>query len=197
MPGFYSYNFVCCVTLKALPEVEKNPMNYPAIFTSLLLCGVLSAQSAAPASGGAPKSPAAKSSTAAKPASPAPGTRFHPERFAGRAGTYYRLIWGVDDLSVKWAESGEVIRFTYEVLDPAKAKELNEKKLEPSLIDEKAHVKLSIPQMDKVGKLRQTATPEAGKKYWMLFSNKGGYVKRGDRVTVVIGRFRADGLVVD
>jgi hypothetical protein len=30
-----------------------------------------------------------------------------------------------------------------------------------------------------------------------LFSNKGGYVKRGDRVTVVIGKFRADGLVVD
>jgi hypothetical protein len=172
-------------------------MNYPAILTSLLLCGVLSAQSAAPVSSGAPKSPAANSSTAAKPASPAPGTRFHPERFPGRAGTYYRLIWGVDELSVKWAESGEVIRFTYEVLDPAKAKELNEKRLEPSLIDEKAHVKLSIPQMDKVGKLRQTTTPEAGKKYWMLFSNKGGYVKRGDRVSVVIGKFHADGLVVD
>jgi len=172
-------------------------MNYPAIFTSLLLCGVLSAQSAAPASSGAPKSPAAKSSAAAKPASPAPRTRFHPERFAGRAGTYYRLIWGVDELSVKSAESGEVIRFTYEVLDPAKAKELNEKRLEPSLIDEEAHVKLSIPQMDKVGKLRQTTTPEAGKKYWMLFSNKGGHVKRGDRVSVVIGKFHADGLVVD
>jgi hypothetical protein len=31
----------------------------------------------------------------------------------------------------------------------------------------------------------------------MLFSNKGGYVKRGDKVNIVIGKFRADGLVVD
>ena len=39
--------------------------------------------------------------------------------------------------------------------------------------------------------------PVAGKSYWMAFSNKGRLVKRGDRVTVVIGPFRADGLVVD
>lgn len=173
-------------------------MNYSAIFTSVLLCGALSAQSTAPASNNAKTSPAAQPSTsAAKPATGATASHYHPDRFAGRAGTYYRLVWGVDGLAVKSAEAGEVIRFTYEVLDPAKAKELNDKKIEPTLIDEKAHVKLSIPQMDKVGKLRQTAPPEAGKKYWMLFSNKGGYVKRGDRVTVVIGKFRADGLVVD
>ncbi len=61
---------------------------------------------------------------------------------------------------MKWAESGEVIRFTYEVLDPAKAKELNDKKIEPSLIDERAHVKLVIPQMDKSGKT--TSDDESG-----------------------------------
>jgi hypothetical protein len=174
-------------------------MNFSAIFISLLLCGALSAQSAAPASTGTPTSATAQSSPAAvKSASAAaPTSRYRPDRFAGRAGTYYRLVWGIDSLSVKSAEAGEVIRFTYEVLDPVKAKELNDKKIEPSLIDERAHVKLVIPQMDKVGKLRQTSPPEAGRKYWMLFSNKGGYVKRGDRVTVVIGKFRADGLVVD
>jgi hypothetical protein len=31
----------------------------------------------------------------------------------------------------------------------------------------------------------------------MAFSNKGRPVKRGDRVDVVIGKFRAEGLVVD
>jgi hypothetical protein len=172
-------------------------MNYSAICTSLLLCGVLSAQSAAPASTSTQKSPAAQPSATAKPATAVTGTRFRPERFGGRAGTYYRLMWGIDGLSVKWAEAGEVIRFTYEVLDPEKAKTLNDKKIEPRLIDERAHVKLVIPQMDKVGKLRQTSAPEAGRKYWMLFSNKGGYVKRGDRVNIVIGTFHADGLVVD
>jgi len=98
---------------------------------------------------------------------------------------------------VKWTESGEVIRFTYRVLDADKAKTLNDKKVEPALIDPQAGVKLVVPSMEKVGQLRQSSTPQAGKSYWMAFSNKGRLVKRGDRVNVVIGQFRADGLVVD
>jgi hypothetical protein len=140
----------------------------------------------------------AQSPAAARPTA-AIGTRSHyrPNRFAGRAGTYYKLVWGVDSLGVKWAESGEIIKFTYQVLDAEKAKTLNDKKNEPSLIDPRAGVKLVVPSLEKVGQLRQSATPEAGKSYWMAFSNKGRLVKRGDRVSVVIGQFRADGLVVD
>jgi hypothetical protein len=82
-------------------------------------------------------------------------------------------------------------------LDADKAKMLNDKQAEPALIDPKAQVKLVIPSLEKVGKLRQTAAPEAGKTYWMAFSNKGRLVKRGDHVDVVIGEFRAEGLVVD
>ena len=179
-------------------------MNWRSVFTSILLCSALFGQSAAPSN--QPKSnatPAAaqskKSAASAQPesqAKPVP-QHYRPQRFAGRAGRYYRLVWGIDGLSVKSAEGGEVVRFTYQVLDPAKAKMLNDKKLEPALIDEQAHVKLVVPLMDKVGKLRQSSPPEAGKTYWMLFSNKGGHVKRGDKVNVVIGDFRADGLVVD
>jgi hypothetical protein len=97
---------------------------------------------------------------------------------------------------VKSAESGEIIRFSYRVLDPEKAKTLNDKKNEPSLIDPRAGVKLVVPSLEKVGKLRQSSTPLAGKVYWMAFSNKGGYVKPGHKVSVEIGQFRADGLVV-
>lgn len=134
---------------------------------------------------------------AAKPAVTGSPSRYQPNRFAGRAGAYYRLIWGVESLSVKWVESGEMIRFTYHVLDADKAKALNDKKSEPSLIDLQAGVKLVVPALEKVGQLRQSGTPEAGKSYWMAFSNKGRMVKRGDRVNVVIGQFRAEGLVVD
>ena len=136
-------------------------------------------------------------SQATKPAATAPHSRYRPDRFAGRAGTYYRVAWGVDDLAVKWTESGEVIKFTYQVLDPNKAKPLNDKKSDPVLIDPQAGVKLVVPSLEKVGQLRQTSTPEEGKSYWMAFSNKGRHVKRGDRVNVVIGKFHADGLVVD
>lgn len=90
-----------------------------------------------------------------------------------------------------------MIRFSYYVLDADKAKPLNDKKSEPSLIDPAAGVKLVVPSLEKVGQLRQSSTPEAGKAYWMAFSNKGRLVKRGDRVNVVIGQFRAEGLVVD
>jgi len=123
--------------------------------------------------------------------------RYLPSRFSRRASMYYGAIWGVDSLGVKLTESGEVIRFTYRVLDADKAKALNDKKVEPSLIDPQAGVQLVIPSLENVGQLRQTATPEGGKSYWMVFSNKGRLVKRGDRVSVVIGQFRADGLVVD
>lgn len=144
---------------------------------------------AAQAASGGPAAAPGKRSAKASP--------YRPDRFAGRAGTYYRLVWGVEALGVKWTESGEVIKFSYRVLDPEKAKTLNEKRFEPSLIDPQAGVSLVVPTMDKIGQLRQSSTPEAGKSYWMAFSNKGRLVKRGHRVSVVIGKFRADGLVVD
>ncbi|MGB7848772.1 MAG: hypothetical protein WBL63_24385, partial [Candidatus Acidiferrum sp.] len=143
----------------------------------------------------------AGSQTASKAVSPKPtvGAPMHyqPDRFAGRARKYFALVWGVDSLSVKWTESGEVIRFAYRVLDAQKAMMLNDKKAVPELIDPQAGVKLVVPSLEKVGQLRQSSTPEAGRTYWMAFSNKGRPVKRGDHVAVVIGQFRAEGLVVD
>jgi hypothetical protein len=160
-----------------------------------------STPSQVPAAQPAKAAQSAAATTARKaPAPSKPGgqlSHYLPSRFAGRAGTYYRLVWGIESLSVKTVESGEVIRFTYRVLDPGKAKALNEKRNEPTLIDPQAGVSLVVPQMEKIGQLRQTAPPEAGKSYWMAFSNKGRMVKRGDRVEVVIGPFRAENLVVD
>src|SRR5262249_26694570 len=46
--------------------------------------------------------------------------RYRPARFSKRAEEYYGPIWGVDSLSVRWAESGEVIRFSYRILDAEK-----------------------------------------------------------------------------
>ena len=109
---------------------------------------------------------------------------------------YYEGVWGVGDLRVKTAESGELIRFDYRVLDPVKAAALSDKKAEPELVDAQAGVKLVVPQMEKIGKLRQSSTPKAGMVYWMAFSNPTRVVKAGHRVDVVIGAFRANGLVV-
>ena len=170
-----------------------------ASLASLLIAGWASAQTSAPPTAAPPAAAAPAAEGAPTPIAQhtAKTSPYKPDRFAGRAGTYYRMVWGVDSLIVKWGESGEVIRFTYRVLDADKAKVLNDKKFEPSLIDPKAGVKLVVPALENVGQLRQSAPPEDGKTYWMVFSNKGRLVKRGDHVNVVIGSFHADGLIVD
>jgi hypothetical protein len=112
------------------------------------------------------------------------------------ARNFYQLTWGVEPIGVKEVSSGLMIRFSYRVVDPEKAKALNDKKATPYLIDEKSRVKLVVPSLEKVGQLRQTGSPEAGKIYWMVFSNKGNIVKRGTPVSVEIGKFRVDRMVV-
>jgi hypothetical protein len=151
------------------------------------------ARAAVPPAGSAKKPAARPKAAVASYATP----RYQPDRFAGRARSYYRLIWGVDSLAVKWAESGEVIKFTYRVLDAERAQVLNDKRAEPSLIDPQAGVSLVVPSLENVGQLRQSVPPENGKSYWMVFSNKGRLVKRGDHVNIVIGSFHANGLIVD
>jgi hypothetical protein len=122
---------------------------------------------------------------------------YKPNRLPKREGEYFGLVWGIDSLRVRSVESGDLIRFSYRVLDPAKAKVLNDKKIDAFLDVPAAHVRLVIPSLEKVGQLRQGNTPLAGTSYWMAFSNPRITVKRGDRVNVVIGTFHADGLIVE
>jgi hypothetical protein len=155
----------------------------------------------------APSPTPAKPGTAAQSAAPAaPASSSHPavvwrgaqaNRLSGRAEMYYVGAWGVSDLHVKVAESGELIRFNYRIVDPAKAAALNDKKVDPELFDMQAGIKLSVPQMEKVGKLRQESTPKAGLSYWMAFANPTLAVRRGHRVNIVIGSFRATNLLVE
>src|ERR1700720_992742 len=93
---------------------------------SVLLAGVLASSILVlPVWGQAP-SPAAK---------PAAGTpyRKQPVQIPRRAQAYYGAVWGIESPSVKAVESGEIIRFSWRVIDADKAKTLNDKKLEPSL----------------------------------------------------------------
>jgi hypothetical protein len=174
---------------------------HPALRRAAFLAGAALAGAAAAAADSAPASataPATATAPAAGTATPAPRVSpYQPDRFAGRAGRYYATAWGIDTISVKLVESGELIRFSYRVIDPAHAAPLNDKRLKPSLIDISRGVSLVVPEMENVGMLRQTAVPQENRVYWIAFSNKGRFVKRGDRVDVVIGPFHATNLVVD
>ena len=169
--------------------------------TAMLLAGILasgilvSRMTAQPATPAQTPAPAPPSAPATRPAPVWQGSQLN--RISPRAEMYYEGVWGIGELRVKSVESGELIRFNYRVFDPAKAAALNDKKAEPQLLDAQAGVKLEVPQLEKVGKLRQSSTPKAGMTYWMAFSNPTMVVKRGHRVDLVIGSFRATNLVVE
>lgn len=116
---------------------------------------------------------------------------------SGRQAMTLRRLWGIEDVHVRYTASGEMIRFSYRVVEVEKAKMLNEKKNEPYMVVLKTGAKLAVPETEKVGKLRQTAEPKNGREYWMVFTNVGRLVQPGDHVNIVIGTFRANELVVE
>ncbi len=109
----------------------------------------------------------------------------------------YRRLWGIDNIQVRATASGSLIRFGYRVVDAARAKTLNDERATPYLLDASTGARLEVPETEMMGKLRQVAAPQNGRVYWMVFLNGNRFVMPGSRVSVVIGKFRADGLVVE
>lgn len=169
---------------------------------SLLLAGLLmSTMLISPNLAQSVQEPAAKATnTTAAPAPVVTAKRKASPYRPGVPGSgkeYYQAVWGVDNMLVRQMASGSLIRFSYRVIDPVRAKALGDKLATPVLYGQRSRALLHIPVMDKVGQLRQTGTAQTGREYWMVFSNKGNLVKPGDRVNVMIGSFHADGLMVE
>jgi hypothetical protein len=157
---------------------------------------VAQAGAAGPVPGDRPAAPAVSASDGATGRKTSP---YHAAaKLTPKAQTYYAAAWGVDKLRVRYTSSGNLIRFSYRVTDPNRAKALSAKASPPYLVGQKNNVVLQVPVMEKIGQLRQTAaTPVAGQEYWMVFSNKGNHIRPGDRVNVMIGSFHVEGLVVE
>jgi hypothetical protein len=171
---------------KQLIQIARKLVLAGFIASSILISTAL-AQTAAQSPAPAQNSPAASAPY-----------RNQPDRLAKRAVAYYEAVWGIEAPNVKAVESGVILRFSYTVLDPEKAKPLNDKKVDPFLISPEKGVKLVIPSLEQVGALRQTTiAPVTGQSYWMAFSNSGRLLRRGDRVDIVIGNFHARGLLVE
>ena len=161
-----------------------------AVFNGVLIALVAVAPVCAQADAAA-AAQASTSPTASKKSS------YKPDGLTQSARSYYSITLGVADMRVRRTNAGNLIRFTYRVTDPEKAKAINDRQATPYLIGHTSHVMLQVPVMEKVGPLRQATRPEANKEYWMVFSNKGDVVKVGERVSVVVGSFRVDGLRVE
>jgi hypothetical protein len=108
-----------------------------------------------------------------------------------------KRTWGIDIVGVHPVSSGFMLAFKYKILDPSKAKLLNERKQKAYLVDEATGTILAVPAMENIGELRAATTPQLDRTYFMIFGNPGRLVKAGARVSVVAGDFKIHGLVVE
>jgi len=105
--------------------------------------------------------------------------------------------WGVEVSSIRLSTHDYMIDYRYRVLDADKAADLHKRQIKPYLIHQESEKVLAVPDTAKLGPLRNSNMPQEGKIYWMFFGNTGKLVKAGDKVTVVIGDFRVENLVVE
>ncbi len=104
--------------------------------------------------------------------------------------------WGIELTALRMTAAGHMVDFRYRVLDKDKAAPLFKRKTKPYLIHQASGKVLAVPNTAKVGSLRNSNMPKQGRIYWMFFGNHG-VVKTGDKVSVVIGDFKADNLVIE
>lgn len=104
--------------------------------------------------------------------------------------------WGIEVTRLHLTANGYMVDFRYRVLDAKKAQELFSRQNKPYLIDQESGKVVAVPNIGKVGPLRNSNMPKEGKIYWMFFDNMSGLIKSGNKVTVVIGDFRAENLVI-
>ena len=105
--------------------------------------------------------------------------------------------WGIEITSLRMAAANHMVDFRFRVLDAKKADPLFVRQTKPYLVDQKSGKVLAVPNTAKIGPLRNSNIPQDGRIYWMFFGNAGKLVHAGDKVTVVIGDFRVENLVVE
>jgi hypothetical protein len=105
--------------------------------------------------------------------------------------------FGIKVVSLRPTAGGQMLDLRFQVIDPEKAKAVLDKSKKAYVQDGKTGKTLPVP-VTKAGSMRQTTPkPEAGRIYFMLFSNPGWMVKEGGSVSLLIGDFRKDGIIVD
>ena len=108
--------------------------------------------------------------------------------------------WGVKPVAIRLTCADYFVDFRYVIIDPDKAKAIlsrSKQNKEVFLLDQKTGKKFPVP-VTKIGPLRATTlSPKKGRQYTILFSNVGKSIKKGDKVSVIIGKFKAENLTVE
>jgi hypothetical protein len=108
--------------------------------------------------------------------------------------------WGVELHGIRLTSAGYMLDFRFRVLDADKALPLFDHRIKPHIVAERSNIKLPVPMAAKVGAFRPTnrgKNIKADKTYYMIFGNPDSHVKVGEKVTVVIGDFKVEHLMVN
>ena len=174
---------------------------------ALAMAGILSVVGCATTSGtgsatlapvpSAPDQPAPQPNTMVLPAPiPLPGP---PVLADPSIAVELKERWGVEIVGVRPTAAGTMLDFRYRVIDPGKALPLLDRTKKATLVIESTGEELVVPVPPKVGPMRQTVRYEEalpGRVYFIFFANPGRRVVAGDKVSIVIGDFRAEHLIV-
>jgi len=104
--------------------------------------------------------------------------------------------WGIQVERTMLSAGGYMVDFRFRVLNAAKARPILDRRTQPYLIDQATGAQFIVPSPPKIGQLRSGKTIREGAVYAILFANPGKYMKSGNKVTVVVGDFRARDIVI-
>ena len=94
------------------------------------------------------------------------------------------------------AAAGYMLDMRYRIIDAELAGRTLQRDTGLMLVDQATGTKLEVPNMAKVGKLRQLPGKDGDRIYWMFFNNPGGLVKAGAKVTLKLGDLKIEDIVV-
>jgi hypothetical protein len=114
-----------------------------------------------------------------------------------REKTFMKREWGVEIVFVRQTSAGYMLEFRYRVLDADKAEPLFDRQVKPVLTHVESGARMIVPTPAKTGALRNSNPPLDDHTYWMFFANPAKFVKPGDLVTIEIGDFVAENIVVE
>ena len=109
-----------------------------------------------------------------------------------------RQAAGIKVERITYAVGGMKLDLRYRVTNIAKARQIFTAKTPLALIDQATGKILGVPNMPKVGKLRQVPNQsEPWRVYWIMFDNPGALVRKGGKVTLAIGDVMIKDIIVE
>jgi hypothetical protein len=105
---------------------------------------------------------------------------------------------GIEVVRIKPAVNGMMLDLRYRVTDTEKARKLIKETTNLFLVDQASGAVLPVPNMAKVGRLRNIPGADGKNRvYWMFFKNPGGRVQPGSKVTLIIGNVKIRDIIVE